>query len=175
VGHSYGGIISLLACKLYPEIFRSAVLVDTFMFPDGDETQEWVTLPKRRYPTREAGLRRYRLRPAGGWPDPEILDYLGRHSLTETADGWTWKFDPLLIQSLNQEKFVPLLRQVEQPVRYIYGLLSEVVHQDTIPLVGELLSVKGPPVPIPASHHHIPVEQPVALIAALNALLPLAA
>lgn len=175
VGHSYGGIISLLACKLYSEIFEGAVLVDTFMFPDGDETKEWVTLPKRHYPTCEAGLQRYRLRPPGRWPDPEILDYLGRHSLTETADGWTWKYDPLLMQSLNQESFVPLLRRVEQPVRYIYGMLSEVVHSDTLPLAGKLLSVKGPPVPIPASHHHVPVEQPLALIAALNALLPLTA
>jgi pimeloyl-ACP methyl ester carboxylesterase len=175
VGHSYGGIISLLACKLYPEIFEGAVLIDTFMFPDGDETKTWATLPKRRYPTCEDGLKRYRLRPPGGWPDPEILDYLGRHSLTETADGWTWKYDPLLIQSLNQESFVPLLRRVEQPVRYVYGMLSEIVHPNMLPLAGKLLSVKGPPVPIPASHHHVPVEQPLALIAALNALLPLAA
>jgi pimeloyl-ACP methyl ester carboxylesterase len=53
----------------------------------------------------------------------------------------------------------------------LHGQFSAIVTADVIDHMNELLGRKAPFVEIPQAHHHVPLDQPLALIVALRALL----
>lgn len=174
IAHSFGSGPALHAAALAPELVTRAVLVDSRLapVPDTDGAARSIE-PERQYPDRQTALERYRLTPPGAWPVPEIVDYIARHSLRQTDEGrWAWKFDPLAYRALGRrEALGGELRTLAVPVDFVHAADSEVVSPDDITL--HLPRLPGNPsvVTVPLSHHHIMVEQPVGLVAALNGLL----
>ena len=89
-------------------------------------------------------------------------------SIRPVEGGWTWKFDPGIFA---REPFTPeLLTRLDCRValfRAEYGMVtlqqSEVMY--------DRLGRVAPVVEIPAAGHHIMLDQPIALIAALRTLL----
>jgi pimeloyl-ACP methyl ester carboxylesterase len=57
------------------------------------------------------------------------------------------------------------------PTDVIFGTESEVMNAERRAMAAQIAPLCGPPIAIPCSHHHIMIEQPVALAAALDALL----
>ena len=175
VGHSFGGSRVLRACTLIPELLRLAILVDSpIRFSD-----EVRPPPSGRrygtktYPSREAALERFRL-----MPEQPSLEWARRHvaqtSIRHIDEGWRWCFDPALPPPEVEPDGEALLAQVTVPLRMIAGELSSVVSasrlQRMVILLGQLPNAR-PPVVIPDGHHHLMLDQPVALIAALRAIL----
>jgi pimeloyl-ACP methyl ester carboxylesterase len=64
-----------------------------------------------------------------------------------------------------------LLQEIQLPMDFIAGELSEVVPPALAQRIGKALRNGRGPVVIPSAHHHVPVNQPVALVAAMRALL----
>ena len=64
-----------------------------------------------------------------------------------------------------------LLEKIDLPIDFIAGELSEVVPGDLGARIGKALRNGRGPITIPSAHHHVPVNQPLALVAALRALL----
>jgi len=66
---------------------------------------------------------------------------------------------------------VQMLESIRCPVNYLYGDLSIVVtRQLAHGIVARLQQGRGP-VAIPQSHHHVMLDQPLSLVAALKAIL----
>jgi pimeloyl-ACP methyl ester carboxylesterase len=117
--------------------------------------------------------------PPQGCKNLFIADYIARRSLKPApleggGEGWTWRFDPFLWSKLDRSVMEGLFDAivVGAPTVHIYGDNSEIVRRHgqggTARLPSEIRNIV-----IPDSEHHIMVDQPMALIAALRGVLTL--
>jgi pimeloyl-ACP methyl ester carboxylesterase len=171
IAHSYGAIASLMLCAAAPERVRRLIIIDSALPTAEDSRLQIPAAPLRTYPDQASAIARFRLMPPGGWPQPDILAYIAEHSVTETADGWGWKFDNDAPLSLNREVYRPHMLGVTVPCDIVYGDRSEIFTAERRARAAEIVAVSGRYIAIPAAHHHVMIEQPLALIAALHALL----
>jgi pimeloyl-ACP methyl ester carboxylesterase len=176
VGHSFGGGRVARTCAEFRQFVARAIILDSYLpVPEIEPVASSFELrPKRTYPTYEAARARFRLVPEqGGVPD-YIRDYVAHHSLKEVPGGWTWKFDEhLRPRDLDQTpaEVSELLSSLTVPVTYMYGDQSSVVSRPLALAIVEHLSMGHGPVAIPQSHHHVMLDQPLALVAALKAAI----
>ncbi len=183
VGHSFGGAQVLHAAIRFPEWMKAAILVDSGFGPppasEGFRMPQMRNKPNRIYPTLAEALGRFRFMPPQGCSNLFIADYIARHSLKEVpmdggGTGWTWRFDPFLWSKLDRSVMEGLFDDIilETPTVHIYGDNSEIIRRHHVGgsrrLPAEVKSIV-----IPDSEHHIMVDQPMALIAALRAVLTL--
>jgi len=174
VGHSNGGLRTMAACAIAPELFQRVIAIDSYaVFKGGNHPTEPVGLRGDRiYPDLATAMSRYRLLPDQPVVEPWVRDHVARHSLREVPGGWTWKFDPLMPSGLQQEADADgLLAAVQCPVHYVYGAESAIVSEPLAQRVVRTLPQGHGPIAIPGGHHHLMFDQPVALIATLRALL----
>ncbi|MGA9595984.1 MAG: alpha/beta hydrolase [Acidimicrobiia bacterium] len=174
VGHSLGGMVTIQTASDYGDRLRGAVLVDTPVRRPAPESEEGsrgqAFKAPGTYPDIETALHHYRLIPPQPCDNDFIVDHIARHSLRETDDGWTWKFDPTLFQhtlvSLRDQ-----LASVKCRVALFRGQHSVTVPEDTAWYMYELMDRNAPVVTIPEAHHHLILDQPLAFVAALRTLL----
>jgi pimeloyl-ACP methyl ester carboxylesterase len=181
IGHSFGGSQVFYAARRYPEWMRGAILVDTgFGGPppatEGFRQPQMRTSPNRVYPTLEAALARFRFMPPQGCTNTYIADFIARRSLKRAPleggrEGWTWRFDPQLWSKLDRTAMTSLsLEDSATPLVHIYGENSKIMSRIQVGDPDGLL--KGiSKVIIPDSEHHIMVDQPLALVSAIRAVL----
>ena len=183
IGHSFGGGQVLHAAVRYPEWMRAAILVDSGFGPpppsEGFRMPQMRTQPNRVYPTLAEALGRFRFMPPQGCQNLFIADYIARHSLKEVATedggaGWTWRFDPFLFSKLDRSLMEGLFDDIvlKIPALHIYGDNSEIIRRHA-EMGGRRLPPEVKSIVIPESEHHIMVDQPMALIAALRSALTL--
>ena len=133
--------------------------------------------PSRIYPSLDKALERFRLMPPQPAENYYVLDFIARRSLKKvpmpdgSGEGWTWKFDPNMWEKLDRELiagFFAAPPRIDLPLAHVYGELSLLMSieglQDAYPQNGLLVGV-------PQAHHHVMVDQPLALVAAIRGLL----
>jgi pimeloyl-ACP methyl ester carboxylesterase len=178
VAHSFGGLMSTWLAARHPEGYERLVLIDV-PFVDEDEYRPSWRMDGRRtvHPSLEAALSRFRLRPAQPCDNQFLIDHIARHGLERVADGWTWKartnpwdFEPF------EHGFWTAMSEAAASVRKPPILLRGALSSLCMPAMAERWKVLfGPDVEIhviPGSHHHIMLDQPLALAAKLESLLP---
>ena len=183
IGHSFGGSQVFYAARKYPQWMQAAILVDTgFGGPppaaEGFRQPQTRTQPNRVYPTLEAALGRFRFMPPQGCSNFFIADFIARRSLKRApmedgGEGWTWRFDPFLWGKLDRTAMASIVLEPSWcPMIHIYGANSVIVkrRQDHDSPADNLLNTLKQVV-IPDSEHHVMVDQPLALAAAIDALL----
>lgn len=176
VGHSFGGGRVLRVCAEYPEVVERAVVIDSiFPVPELDRRPPRLEVrTKRIYPTYEAARARFRLVPEQNAAAPYIIDFIAHHSLKQTPDGWTWKFDEGFTPrqlDVDPDTAVAILGRIPTPVTFMYGDLSRIVSRSFAHILVKYLRFGRGPIAIPQSHHHVMLDQPLALVAALKATL----
>ncbi|MDR3389621.1 MAG: alpha/beta hydrolase [Rudaea sp.] len=178
IAHSFGSMPAIIASIAAPERVRRLVIIDTALPTAADVGHQIPVPPQRVYATREQAIERFRLVPPGKWPNLVVLDYIAQHSVRQTPQGqalqgWTWKFDADAGRSLNREAqfYRGDLFGVAVPMDVIYGAQTEIMNQERRAMAAEIAPLCGPPIAIPCSHHHVMIEQPVALASTLAALL----
>lgn len=171
VAHSFGSLSSLYAALLAPDLIERVIVIDGFVFRAEPGSIPDAIMPEKRYATREEALGRYRLRPPGLWPVPEIVAHVADHSLREVEGEWGWKFDPRTFASVNSDDLRDEL--CGQPIRaeYIRAGNSETIGEAEVAQFRASLPLCGEPVTIPLSHHHVMLEEPESLVATLEGLL----
>ncbi|HEY6869124.1 MAG TPA: alpha/beta hydrolase [Novosphingobium sp.] len=170
VAHSFGATPALYAALHYPDLFERVIAIDARVFREHNGKY----LPSRQerlYASREEAVSRYRLIPPSEGLDPEILAYVAWHSVAPGADGWKWKFDPETIDPVDRWGMVEEMRFKPLAVDLIHGGESSFMTDENIANFLHHMPSCGDPVEIPLANHHIMLEQPVALIAAINGLL----
>jgi pimeloyl-ACP methyl ester carboxylesterase len=171
VAHSFGAIGSLIAARTEPDRIRRLIVIDSAVPTLEDADHQIMSPPQRYYPDADTAVSRFRLIPPGKWPQPSVLDYIARHSVRQAPQGWTWKFDPAAAASFNRERYRELLFGVPVRVDVIHGDRTEIMTPPRRAQLREMASDIGEDIVIPASHHHVLIEQPIALVAALGGLL----
>jgi len=171
VAHSFGATAALYAAANFPDLIERVIVVDARVFLSGNEIDVREP-PSRRYPDAARMRAHYRLMPPGKWPVPAVEDYIALHSMRETPEGdWTWKFDPKLFRMVKKDNLATEVAGMSRPVDFIHAEQSEVVGKIETQRFVDNFPGCGEPVLVPLSHHHIVIEQPVGLVAALNGLL----
>lgn len=174
VGHSFGGARALRAAAEFPDRIRHVVAVDSICrFADSPPSS---AAPPRRprtepYPDFASARTRYRLTPEQPCDNDFLVDHVARFSLRLEGEGWLWKFDPFLPPGPHEPDMAGLLHGLEIPVDYVRGEFSTVIRpQDAERIVACLRHGRGPVV-IPQAYHYLMLDQPLALVATLRALL----
>jgi pimeloyl-ACP methyl ester carboxylesterase len=171
VGHSMGGLVTLRLAALAGSQIAGAVAVDSpirDMAPEDREARQHRAFgPLRVYPTREAIIARFRPipdQPALAW----ITEHVAATSIRPAEGGWTWKFDP---QVFARDSLTPeLLTRLDCRValfRAEHGLVTPQQGEAIYDRLGRI----APLIEIPVAGHHIMLDEPVALAAALRTLL----
>ena len=170
IGHSMGGLVTLRVAALFGSGIEGAVVIDAPFrekAPEENAAQERRAFAELRvYPSREAILARFR--PV---PDQPVIGYIAGHvaaaSIRQVDGGWTWKWDPAVFDRAMPP--APLAR-VDCRValfRAERGILSTELSDVMYDRLGRV----APVIEIPASAHHIMLDQPIALVAAIRTLL----
>jgi pimeloyl-ACP methyl ester carboxylesterase len=85
--------------------------------------------------------------------------------------GWTWRFDPFLWSEFEAQDGTDLLKAPQCPAALMWGDRSSLMPQALVTAMAGRLPPGTPLIPIPDSDHHVMADQPLALVAALRALL----
>lgn len=175
IGHSLGGLIAIIAAALHGDRLAGAIIVDSPVHRPSPESQEGRAGRSFRhiktYPDLETAVSRFRLIPDQPDANPVLLDYVARTSLRQVDGGWSWKFDPRMFWNTSQDEMRDYLARVHTRVALLRGELSAIVPFETGEYMYEVLDRTAPLVEIPQGHHHLMFDQPLALIAAIRALL----
>jgi len=195
IGHSFGGSQVFYSAAQHPERMRGAVLVDTGFGgpPTREQEEQWRkeaersgdrwrgpahrTKPNRVYATMEEALTRFRFMPPQVPGNLYIADFIARRSLKPapmpdgSGEGWTWKFDPFLWSKLDRSAMAAVDPKKAPPMAQIFGDRSMIMRRRDVAQREDYVPDGVPSVSIPDSEHHIMVDQPLALVAALRTLL----
>jgi pimeloyl-ACP methyl ester carboxylesterase len=193
IGHSMGGLVTIAAASLHGEQLAGAIIVDAPVRRPDPETEErqrppseWR--PHRIYPDLNAAMSRFRLLPPQECENDYIISHIARHSLQEVAItaenlervkgearvgdvGWTWKFDNRVFLRSSTSSMSQYLASVRCRVALLRGEFSIVVPPETGQYMYDLLDRNAPLVTIPQAYHHLLLDQPLAFISAIRALL----
>jgi pimeloyl-ACP methyl ester carboxylesterase len=172
VGHSFGGFpLMALASRADTPLVR-AIILDTPLRAEGRRPRGGdAPRAHRVYPTMEAALARFRYAPAQPCPNLFITDFIARHSLKAVDGGWTWRFDPWLWSSFEARSDADPLRAPQCPVALLWGERSSLMPPALVADMARRLPLGTPLVAIPDAGHHVMADQPLALMAALRAIL----
>jgi pimeloyl-ACP methyl ester carboxylesterase len=174
IGHSMGGFVCINTAAQYGDRLAGAVILDSPVRRPDPESEEGFRGKSFRNPKTYASIEearaRYRLVPDQPCANTFILDYIASHSMKPVEGGYTWKFDPRIFQNLKPRAMHEILPQVRCRValfRAEYGL----VDPETGDYMYELLGRTAPVIEIPDAYHHLMLDQPLALVAGLRAIL----
>lgn len=180
VGHSMGGMVTTQLGTIHGEHLTGVVICDVARaLPEGAvlaKGQRMTPPPttKKFYPSREAVLERFRLAPAQPFTNKYILDYIGPYSVHEEAEGWTWKFDPSVFASRRQPDEPHIFASVGDikcRCALLFGANSAHANEASLALIREELGGNGPLTLLPEAQHHLLLDQPLAFVATVDAIL----
>lgn len=172
VGHSYGGVQSMYAMTLAPELFRHGIIIDCNLWfpqkkPKGIDLE---VKPHKRRPSRQACVERFSLMPR----QPEALDflmeYVAYHGCTADDEGWYWKHDYML-RTANLITDPNLLTRIPVKVDCIFGEKSVYNKPDLEETVEKVFPNLGRLIIVPDAYHHLAMDHPLELVQAIEELL----
>ena len=174
VAHSFGGFITMLTGALHGDKLAGTVIVDSPVHPPGRPhgPPHRELRPHRIYPSLSDALARFRLAPEQPCENDHIVDYVARRSLKQVDGGWTWKFDPALWASrFSIGDTAERLRATKCRIAIMRGEMSVLMPHEVGEYMFNLLGRAAPMIEIPQARHHVMLDQPLAFVAALRALL----
>jgi pimeloyl-ACP methyl ester carboxylesterase len=173
VAHSFGGFVTMLTGALHGDRLAGTVIVDSPVNPPDRPggPPKRVLRPHNIYPTLAAALARFRLMPPQTCDNLYIVDWVARRSLKAVDGGFTWKFDPAIWQRFSIGDTAARLRATKCRIAIFRGENSVLMPPEIGEYMFNLLGRAAPVVTVPEAQHHVMLDQPLALVAALRALL----
>lgn len=183
VGHSFGGNQVVYTARRFPERLSLGILVDcgivlppaTYRIPTAYTKSEALMSRDRRYrvyETVEDAIANYRFIPPQPCDNQFIVEHVARSSLRAVPTdaggaGWAWRYDPQVSSKWDVSRMAPVSEIDPPPLAHVWGESSA----RTAPFADapSMLNLKR--VGVPLAHHHVMLDQPVALISTLRALL----
>ena len=175
VGHSMGGMVSLVYAATYPGRMGALVIVDTIMLMPMERVmrmREFGARPAKPYASQEELVARYRLEPANSqMAAPEVIRRMAMNSGRQDADGqWQHKADRRVSSNFEQIAGVPLWEKIKVPALVIRGERSKRFTPEQLAEV----RANAPQVQmaeVPASDHHITLDNPQGFVKVVQEFL----
>ena len=173
-GHSMGGFVCISAAARYGDRLAGAIILDSPVRRPDPEAEEGARGKAFRnpkvYPDVDTALRHFRVVPEPTCAEPWVLEHVARRSLVQVEEGWTWKFDPRVFLRFAPRAGHEVLPEVRCRValfRAEFGLVTP----DIGAYMYDLLDRNAPVIEVPNAYHHLMLDQPLALITGLRAIL----
>lgn len=174
VAHSFGAFVALRYAARRGHRLAGTVLVDMPMKARDEGPRDGAT-PLRDnavYRDEAAALARFRFAPLQPCENLYIADHLARRALKPAEGGGvTWRFDPFFWRTLRLGQPVQDMLASQCPLAVMWGGASVLVDRAQVARVRTKYPAGMPWVEVPAAGHHLMVDQPLAFVAALRALL----
>jgi pimeloyl-ACP methyl ester carboxylesterase len=175
VGHSMGGMISLVYAAAHPGRVSRLIIVDSTMLMPMDRVtkmREFSGRPARSYATQDELVARYRLEPAESQlAAPEVIHHMATHSGRQDGEGrWQHKADRRVYTNFEQVPGVPLWEKIKVPALVIKGGHSTRFNPEVLAEI----RARTPQVQhaeVPASDHHITLENAQGFIEVVRKFL----
>lgn len=172
IGHSLGGLPVLRAAS-GPDShrIRAGIAVDSGL-PGPEMDGAPPRSSQRTYADLPTALDRFRLSPIQPCENLYIADHLGRMGLKQLEDGsWGWRFDRKLWGMIDLGDNWADLAGAKVPLAFIRGERSPLTDGAMGARMRATAPAGTPFIDIPEAYHHVMVDQPLALVAALRTLL----
>ncbi len=172
VGHSFGGAQSLRAMAMAPHYFKRGIVVDSNInLPPDPPIRSLLPKGTHRLSSSQADcMARLRLMPPQAQQVDALVRHIAYHSCTGNEQGWHWKSDPNCLNT-GEIDGPEILASVEVKVDLIYGEKSYFNVNKKPQKILSHLGNAGELVMIPGAEHHIMVDHPLELVAAIRSLL----
>ncbi len=174
MGHSMGGLVSLVYAATYPGRVKKVVIVDSTLLQTPERVAALHQVGGRegkRYAAHRDFVENFRVRPAGTTAAPEILRYLAERSGRQQPDGyWRHKFDRNVYAKRVLFDIPPHWNRIGVPVLLVKGGRSERI----TPSIVADARTRWPHVDlveVPGADHHVTLENPGGFVAAVRAWL----
>ena len=179
VGHSFGGRVAMGLARDFGDDVAGAVMVDPPFFapqnfrPPSPPQPSKLARPK---PSLAAVVARFRLMPPQRCENLFVLDAIARRSVREAVDedgkpGFSLCFDPHFWEKFGRIDPTPIVAAARCPMALIRGANSKLFKADDADYLMSFLKAGSPHVAIPEAEHHVMIDQPLAFVSALRALI----
>lgn len=184
IGHSMGGMVSLITSHIYHDELAALMMCDYYVRPphaheewymeedENGELRPRETRPTRVYEDFDTALMRFRLQPEQPCANQFIIDYIGTHSLREVEGGWTWKFDPHMYRDFPLgEDWPEIYKQLTLPTAAMFGELShdwENISRNEIIAFMKQQRPNSPHFDLLNARHHVLLDQPLAFASSIK-------
>ena len=159
VGHSLGGQVAAYLASEYKDLVTSLIMIDTFIRPPDYDPSEHEGGPLRKikyYPDKKTILQRFRLMPTQECKNDWFLRYIAEYSVREVEDGWRWKFDDLMFNSL--ERLFGYKFSFKCPALFIYGANSLLMSGNILSNIKKMYSDIMEFEKVDEAAHHVPLD-----------------
>jgi pimeloyl-ACP methyl ester carboxylesterase len=178
VAHSLGTIPAVLAAASHPDGVAGLVLVDPPLVyrPAPTAGRDEPSRPLA-YASVEEARSLFKIKPATHCAPTYLTDFLADTSLSveHCPDGEIravrWKADPNFKQVLRQQALGPTLASLRCPLWMMRGEHSEVITRAGRDWLSDKLPAHTRWMEVPDSGHQIMLDQPLAFVAALRAIV----
>jgi len=172
-GHSFGGAPTVTAAADPSAWVGRAFIIDSSLqmrhSPDRHENPH---RDRRFFGSLEEGLTRFRFLPPQPCDNDYIADMIARDAIVEVEEGhWSWCFDPNGFSNTKRLESAGKAREANCPMAVIYGERSALMDKEALDHLHDTMPAGTPFIAIPDSGHHVMVDQPLALVATMRALL----
>ena len=176
IGHSMGGMISLVHAAAHPARIGALVIIDSVMLMPMERVNRMNAFgekPSKGYATQEELIARYRLEGGGtSLAAPEVLHRMASYSSRQDTDGrWHHKADRGVYANFRQIDGLPLWEKIKVPALVIRG--GEHSPRFT-PEVMTGIRARAPQTQmaeVRASDHHVTLDNPRGFIDAVQTFL----
>tara|TARA_B100001057_G_scaffold339640_1_gene340439 strand:- start:174 stop:1064 length:891 start_codon:yes stop_codon:yes gene_type:complete len=165
VGHSLGGQVAAYVASENKNLVTSLIMIDTFIRPPDYDPSQHEGGPLRKikhYADKITILERFRLMPKQECNNTWFLRYIAEYSVKETSDGWRWKFDDLMFNSL--ERLFGYKFSFNCPALFIYGAESLLMSGNILSNIKTMYSDVMDFEKVNNAAHHVPLDKPLEIV-----------
>ena len=165
VGHSLGGQVAAYVASENKNSVTSLIMIDTFIRPPDYDPSQHEGGPLRKikhYADKITILERFRLMPKQECNNTWFLRYIAEYSVKETSDGWRWKFDDLMFNSL--ERLFGYKFSFKCPALFIYGAESLLMSGNILSNIKTMYSDVMDFEKVNNAAHHVPLDKPLEIV-----------
>jgi pimeloyl-ACP methyl ester carboxylesterase len=171
VAHSFGCLPALAVAETHRTFLSGLALIDFYLPAPGRARARPEPRKPRLYASFEEGLARFRLSPQQDCPNPFLVDFVGRRTLRRVDDHWTWCTDPAASIPVSHADTAKRLGRVKLPLTIFRGERSRLVDGEVAAHVRDVAPPGTRHIDIPDADHHVLLDRPLALVAALRTML----
>jgi pimeloyl-ACP methyl ester carboxylesterase len=165
-GHSMGGHNAMAFAAWHPDRLARLVIVDARPHVNYERLralQRRAPRPQTEFPTLEAALARFRLRPPETIASGALLRTIARHGVVRLPSGrWRYRFDPACERRRMPVDCWPLLPRITSPTLVVRGEYSPILERDVARRMAKTMPSAAVE-EIPGAHHHVTFDAPRAL------------
>lgn len=174
VGHSMGGLVSLVYAATYPGRVKKLVIIDSTLRSSPERVAALHRIGNREgshHASNEEFIAGFKVRPEGAQAAPAIIRHLAERGGRQGVDGrWRHKFDRNVYSKRELLDIPPYWDRVSIPVLLVKGALSERI----TPEIYADIRARAPQVElveVPGSEHHVTLDNPRGWVAAVRAFV----